>query len=116
MGEIGAGGRRKDMATLLVPEIAVDVAALEQLPVAAYIDNRASLEHKDSIGIDQRGKSVRNDDHRAAAGDAGEIGVDDRLAFSVERTGSLIKNQDWRIDNECARDGQTLSLSAGKVR
>ena len=82
------------MAILLVPETAVDVAALQQFLVLPDIVHFAALEHQDRVGGHQRGQSMRDDDHGAAVGDALDIGVDDRFAFRVERAGRFIENRE----------------------
>ena len=33
----------------------------------------------------------------------------------VQRTGAVVQNQNFRLSHQCAGNGQTLSLSAGKI-
>ena len=104
-----------EMPVLLVPEPAIDVAALEQLVMPAEIVDPAAFEHQDHVGVHQHREAVRNDDERAAFGDAQQIGVDDRLAFGVERAGRLVEDQDARIADQRAGDRQALALTARQI-
>ena len=47
---------------------------------------------------------MRYDQHRPPLGDAQQVGVDDRLAFGVERAGGFVEDQDARIADEGASD------------
>src|ERR1700720_3884810 len=64
-----------EMPVLLVPEPAVDVAAVEQFLVRADVVNAAALEDEDRIRIHQRGEAVRDDNKGAALRDAQQVGV-----------------------------------------
>ena len=57
---------------------------------------------------------MRHDDHRGRA-QCGEVGADQRLAFRVERAGGLVEDQDPRIVDQRARDGEALLLAAGQI-
>src|SRR5580658_1034713 len=105
----------EEVLVLLVPKIAVDVAALDQRAVRTDVVDPPAFEHEDRIGRDQRGQPVRNDDQRAALGDAHQIGVDDRLALGVERARRLVEDQDPRVGDQRAGDRQTLPLPARQV-
>ena len=104
------------MAGLLMPKVAVDVATRQQLFVPPNILYGTLLEHENRVGRHQGRQAVRDDDHRSAVSDARDIGVDDRLAIRVERARRFVEDQDARIDDQRARNRQTLSLSAGKIR
>src|SRR5271166_3620813 len=98
-----------EMLVLLVPEPAIDIAALEQLVVPADVVDPAAVEHEDRIGRHQHRQAVREDDEGAGFGNAQQIGVDDRLAFRVERARRLVEDQNPRIPEEGPRDCQTLA-------
>src|SRR6516164_9739913 len=104
-----------EMLVLLMPEPAIDIAALEELVVAADVVDPAPVEHEDSVRGYQHRQTVRDDDEGAAFGDAQQIGVDNRLAFRVERARSLVEDQYPRISEESPRDCQTLTLTAGQI-
>jgi hypothetical protein len=82
---------------LLTPEIAVDVATLDQLGMAADVVDLAALQHEDRVGIDQRREPVRDDDQCTAVGDAIDVGVDDGLALGVERAGGFVEDENARV-------------------
>src|SRR5580704_13351183 len=105
----------QEVLVLLVPKIAVDVAALDQRCVRTDVVDPPAFEHEDRIGRDQRGQPVRNDDQRAALGDAHQIGVDDRLALGVERARRLVEDQDPRVGDQRAGDRQPLPLTARQI-
>src|SRR6202043_1890693 len=88
-----------EVPVLLVPEPAVDVAAVKQFVVRADVVNPSAFEDEDRVGVHQREKAVRDDDQGAALRDAQQVGVDDRLAVGVERAGRLVEDQDaWVAD------------------
>src|SRR5215831_12927451 len=74
-----------------------------------------TLENKNRVSRYQRRQAVRNDDHSAALCDARNVGIDDRLAIGVEGAGRFVKDQDARIDDQRACDGEALPLSARKI-
>src|SRR3954452_5978679 len=104
-----------EVPVLLVPEAAVDVAAVEQFLVRADVVNAAAFEDEDRVGVHQRGKAVRDDDQRAALRDAQQIGVDDRLAVGIERAGRFVEDQDGRIADQPRGDREPLPLAARQI-
>ena len=54
-------------------------------------------------------------DDRAAAGDRGEVLLDDRFALGVERAGRLVEDQHRRVVDEGARDRQALALATRQI-
>ena len=81
----------------------------------AHSFDLAALEHQDGVGFDQRRQPMRDHDDRAPRRDATNIFVDDRLAVRVQRAGRFVEDQDARIDDQRARDGEPLLLSAREV-
>ena len=51
-------------------------------------------------------------DEGPAFGDPQQIGVDDRLAFGVERARRFIEDQDTRVADQRAGDCEALALTA----
>ena len=111
--ERGVGGMawtlRFEMAVLLRPELAIDSAAFEQNAVRRDIDHLSLVQNQGLVAFGQRRQPVRHDDHRPTARDAQQVGVDQRLAFRVERAGGLVEDQDPRIVDQRARDGEALA-------
>ena len=100
------------MAALLHPELAVDGAAFEQQAVRRDVNRLAPFQNEDLITVDQRRQAMRDDYHRAAARDAKQISVQQRLALRIERVGRLVQDQDSRIADQCARNRKSLPLPA----
>src|SRR5712672_1996459 len=105
-----------EMLMLLVPEPAIDIAALEQLVVPSGVVNPAALQHQYHVGGYQHRQAVRNDHEGAAFGDAQKVGVDDRLAFRVERARRFVEDQDARIADQCASGWWSLLVCRSHSR
>ena len=56
-----------------------------------------------------------DDQHGSAARDAQQVGVHQSLRFRVERTGRLIEDQDARVGDQRAGNGEALTLTAREV-
>src|SRR5260221_1845217 len=104
-----------NVAVLRVPEMLVDVAAMQQLVVRADVVDLPALEHQDGMRRHQHRKTMRDADDGASLGDAHQIGVDDRLALGVERAGRLVEDEDGGVEQQGARDGEALTLPAREV-
>ena len=79
------------------------------------IDDVATVQHQDLMAVGQGTEPVRHDQHGPAKRDALDVGIDQRLAFRIERAGGLIQDQDARIMDQRPRDRQTLALAAGQI-
>ena len=53
-----------------------------------------------------------DDEDGAALGDLAHVVLDDALALVVERAGGLVEDEDARIGDERAGDGDALALAA----
>ncbi len=49
------------MTVLLLPQVLINRAALQQLLVLADVHDAALIHHQDGIAIGERGKAVRDD-------------------------------------------------------
>src|SRR5579872_3143756 len=98
-----------------MPQAAIDFATPKQFLMPADVFDLAALQHQNGVRRNKRSQPVRNDDHGPAASDSRYVGVDDRLAFGVERAGRLVKDQYSRIQDQGASDRQPLALPAGKI-
>src|ERR1700722_16652745 len=98
------------VAILLSPKLTIYGAALKQCFVGGDIHHLTLIEYHDLIAVDQRRKPMGDDDHGPAARDAQQVGVDQRLAFRVERAGRLVQDQDARIGNQGPGNRQALLL------
>src|SRR5271165_1469978 len=92
----GGGGMARTLAfhvaVLLCPELTIERAAFEQRAVRREVDDGAALHHHDLVALGQRRQPVRDDHHGTTAGDAQQVGVDQRLAFRIERAGRFVKD------------------------
>src|SRR4029077_21263724 len=99
-----------EMLGLLMPEPAIDVAALEQLDMPADVVDPAAVEHENRVGAHQRRQAVRDDEEGALFGDAQHIGVYDPFVFGAECTSPLFEDQHSRTPEECPCYRQPLAL------
>ena len=110
------GGARVEVSVLLVPEVLVDVAAVQQLLVAPDVVDGAPAPF---TRIALAGTSIdrRWDTQMIGplAGDARQVGVDDGFAFRVERAGRLVEDQHGRLEQQRAGERQPLALAAREV-
>ena len=58
---------------------------------------------------------MRNDNQGSPLSDTRDIGIDDRLAVGIERARRFVENQNAWVDDERARNRQTLSLPTRQV-
>src|SRR6202035_4769600 len=114
-GRCMAGTLGVEMAVLLGPELTEYRAALEQRAIWRDVDQPALLQHRDLVAVGERREAVGHDHHRAAPRDPQQVGVDQSLAFRVKRACCLVENQDARIGDQRARDGEALLLPAREV-
>src|SRR5262249_34659694 len=90
----------------------VAATGLDQRLMRAVLDQAAGIEGDDAVGGAHGGEPMRDDQHGAPLGDALHIVLDDALALIVERARRLVEDQDARIADERARDGDALPLAA----
>ena len=117
------GGRslileRRGFCALLLqpPHLRVMAIPLEQLRMAAALDDAAGIHHQDLVGVHHRRQPVRDHQRGAADRDAVEFGLDRFLAFGIQRRGRLVEDQDRRILQQRARDRDALLLAAGQFQ
>src|SRR5262249_6505371 len=90
----------------------VTTARAHEFIVVAIFDQATALDSDDAISATHCGEPVCDDDDGAAARDLTHILLHDPLALVIERTGSLVENQDAWIRDERTRDRDTLALTA----
>ena len=89
---------------------------VEQLVVRADRRDAALLQHGNAIGAPYRREPVRDHHHGAALHQVGQRRLHQRLALRVERRGRLVQNQDGRVLEDGAGNGDALLLAAGKPK
>ena len=83
--------------------------------MGAALDDPAGVEHDDLVGVADRGQPVGDGD----GGAAGRQGVDGllygALGAGVEGAGGLVEDEDRRVAQDGAGDGEALLLAAGEA-
>ena len=80
--------------------------------MVAGLDDRAVLEHDDTVRPDHARQPVREDEGRAAPHQPVERALDDRLVFRVHRRQRFVENQNRGVAQQRASDRDTLALAA----
>ena len=114
-GDARSGGARLALARRRISEFdqrAVDAIVPQEGIRRAVLHEAALLQHEDAIEAAHRGQAVRDGDDGAAVHEAAERLADQLLRFAVERRGRLIEQQQGRVLQEGAGDGDALPLSA----
>ena len=75
---------------------------------------RPVVEDEDEVGIGDRGEPVGDDEGGAALPQPIERPLDACLGLDVEGAGRLVEDQDRRILQDGAGDGEALALAAGE--
>ena len=86
-----------------------------QLLVRAAFNHFAAFDDDQLICVTQRGKSVRNHDGRFALDKLGQRCLDFSFGFGIHSGGRFVKNQNFGVTENCARDGDSLAFTAGKI-
>src|SRR5208337_3004551 len=81
----------------------------------AALDDKPLLHHKNLIGAADGGEAVRDDKGGAPAHQLCKAALDHGLRLGIERAGGLVENEDARLCQESARDGQALPLAAREL-
>ncbi len=88
----------------------------QQFVVAAGFDDRAALDHQDAVGMRDGVQPVRDGDGGAALAEMRHGVLNQPLGFGIERRGRLVEQDDLRVLDQRAGDGDALALAAGKLR
>src|SRR6185437_6632504 len=83
--------------------------------MAAALDDLAVLEHQDLVGVDDGGEAVGDDERGTVLRDLAQAGLDLALGLGVERRGRLVADEDARLLEDDAGDGDALLLAAGEL-
>jgi len=80
--------------------------------VASALDDTALFQDGDAIGFFDGAQAVGDGDDGAATGEVFEGGLDESFALIVEGGGGLVENENARVAQEGAGDGDALALPA----
>src|SRR6202045_2440288 len=105
-----------DHTPLQATQARITAAGSNQLVVGAILDKPAAVDGDDAVGHAHGGEPVRDDEHRAPFGDLAHVLLNDALALVVERARCLVEDQDARVADQGARNGDALALAARERR
>src|SRR5713101_13040 len=99
---------------LFIVELPVSPVRFEQFFMSAALNNLTAFQHQDLIGAANRRKPVSDHERRAPAAQLTQPVLNQGFAFAVQAGSCLVKDQQFGVGENGARDGDALSLSAGK--
>jgi hypothetical protein len=79
--------------------------------VGTVLDQAATIERNNAIRCPHGRKPMRDDENRPPLGDLFHIVLNDSLTLIVEGTRCLIEDQNARVGNERAGNGDPLALA-----
>ena len=82
----------------------------------AALDHRALVENENSVGAADGREAVGDDDGGAALEELRERFLDCLLAGRIDVRGGLVEDEDRRVFEERAGDGDPLALAARELR
>ena len=106
---------RRDSDELGLDEKTIGAVALDQFVVAAAFHDPAVVENEDAVGMADGGETVGDDQAGAAVHEPFERFVDEALALGIEGGGGLVEQENARIGEDGAGDGDALALAAGEL-
>jgi hypothetical protein len=94
-------------------QLGIDAGRLrEEILVTADLGHPAALERHDGVGPADGRQAVRDDERGAVPHQVGQRVLHQQLRLGVERRGRFVQDQDRRVLQQRARDGQALALPA----
>ena len=79
------------------------------------LDDAPALEHVNAVSVAHGREAVGDDEAGAADDQLLERALDRRLGFVVDGAGGLVQDQDARVADDGARQGDALALPAGEL-
>src|SRR5215210_7410917 len=80
------------------------------------LDYPAVLEHDDQVGIADRGEPMRDDEGRPRAEEGPQRALDLPLRADVDRRRRFVEDEDARVGQEGAGEGDELTLAEREAR
>jgi len=90
----------------------VEAASGGQCRVRALFDNTPLIDHQNTVARQDRGQPVRDHDRGALRHQLGQRLLHQRFALGIQRRRRLIEQQQRRLAQDGARDGDALALAA----
>ena len=100
---------------LALVQLGIQAAEGEQLGMAAHLTDSAHVDHTDDIGLDDCAEAMRDDDGSALGQEFLERVLDQRFRDHIDARGGFVHDQDARIRQDGAGDGNELALADGQV-
>src|ERR1700730_13955465 len=97
-------------SSLQIVEFRITTVAADQLIMCSVLDDATALDGDDAVRVAHGRQTVSYEEHGPAAGDLLHVLLGHPLAFIIEGPRRLVKNQNSRIGDESAGDGNTLAL------
>ena len=110
--------RTLSIQILRLAHLSIHAPQGNQLRVRPLLDDPTAVKDANHVGALDRRQAVRDSDGDAIAlfGGLGQRALHNLLALRVERAGGLVEQQDARVADEGARDGDALPLAARELR
>src|SRR4029079_15138090 len=89
---------------------------LQQLSMSPTLHYFSSIEHEDLIRVNNRGKPVRNHEHRPSLEQSVHSYLYQPFRFCIERRCGFVQNENRRISKQGACNRESLPLSARQPR
>src|SRR5579862_1870958 len=88
---------------------------LEELVVCTDGSDAALFKHSDASGAADGREPMGDDDDGAAAHQVAEGYLHERFAFGVECGGGFVEDEDGRVFEDGAGDGEALTFASGET-
>ena len=102
------------LAELEIVQPPIEPAGAVELVVGASLHDPALVQHDDLVGVAHGGEAVGDHQHGALAHQPVDRLLHQPLGFGVERAGGLVEDEDRRVAQQRAGDGDPLPLTAGE--
>ena len=89
---------------------------VDQFLVRADLADAPFFQHHDLVGAADGGEPVRDHDHGAVRHQIGQRPLHQHFGFGIEVRGGLVQNQDGRVLEQRAGDGDALPLAAAELQ
>ena len=89
----------------------VIAAEAHQLEVRSRFSDAAILQHYNSVGVNDRGQPVRDNERGATFHQVVQSFLDEGFRFGIERRGGFVEDQDGWVLQNGAGDGDALAFS-----
>ena len=97
-------------------QLGVEAGLREKGVVGAALDDAAVVQDDDGVGVAHGGQAVGDDDRGALGHELRERAAEHGLVHRIEMRGRLVQDQNRRVLEDGAGDGDALALAAGEPR